>query len=159
MDFYLPRQFHSSVPCPNSLFCVVEMESAKQRIRAAAARQNEERKAKEAGGEASSTPKAVAKVAKRKPNGSDSRPSKKAAVTPADEPLKEKSPPKPSHGAGKGVMTSTGPVSEGPCRLLTHKEYAVGEVESLIKSTDVEPCDQVGMEDLGASALFDLTRV
>ena len=135
------------------------MESAKQRIRAVAARQKEERKAKKAEGEASSTPKAVAKVAKRKPNGIDSRPSKKATVSPEDEPLKEKSPPKPSHGAGKGVMTSTGLVSEGPCRLLTHKEYAVGEVESLMKPTDVEPCDQVGTEDLGASALFDLTRV
>ena len=135
------------------------MESAKQRIRAAAARQKEERKNKEAGGEASSTPKAVAKVTKRKPDGSDSRPTKKAAVTPGDEPLKEKSPPKPSHGAGKGVMTSTGPVSEGPYRLLTHKDYAVGEVESLIKPTDIEPCDQVGTDDLGASALFDLTRV
>ena len=135
------------------------MESAKQRIRAAVARQKKERKAKEAGGEASSTPKVVAKVTKRKPNGSDSRPSKKAAVTPRDEPLKEKSPPKPSHGAGKGVMTSTSPVSEGPCRLLTHKEYVVGEVESLIKPTDIDPCDQVGTEDLGASALFDLIRV
>jgi len=50
------------------------MESAKQRIRAATARQKEERKAKEAGGEASSTPKAVAKVTKRKPDGSNSRP-------------------------------------------------------------------------------------
>ena len=117
------------------------MESAKQRIRAAAARRKEERKAKAAGGEASSTPKAVAKVMKRKLDGSDSRPSKKAAVTPGDELLKEKSPPKSSHGVGKGVMTSTGPVSEGPCRLLTHKDYAVREVESLIKSTNIEPCD------------------
>ena len=75
------------------------------------------------------------------PDGSDNRPSKKAAVTPGDEPLKEKSPPKPSHGAGKGVMTSTGPVREGPCRLLTHNDYAVGEVESLLKPTDIEPCD------------------
>ena len=56
-------------------------------------------------------------------------------------------------------MTSTGLVNEGPYRLLTHKDYAIGEVESLIKPTDIEPCDQVGMEDLGASALFDLTRV
>ena len=135
------------------------MDSAKQRIRAAAARQKEERKNKEAAGEASSTPKVVAKVTKRKPDGGDSRPTKKVAVTPRDEPLKEKSPPKPSHGAGKGVMTSTGPVSEGPCRLLTHKDYAVGEVGSLIKPTDIEPCDQVGTEELGASALFDLTRV
>lgn len=117
------------------------MESAKQRIRAAAARQKEERRAKEAGGDASSTPVAVAKVAKRKPDGSDGRPAKKAAVTPSVEPLKEKSPPTSGHGAGKGVMTSTGPINEGPCRLLTHKEYAVGEVESLIKPTDMEPCD------------------
>ena len=78
------------------------MESAKQRIRAAAARQKKERTAKEARGETSSTPKAIAKVTKRKPDGSDSRPSKKAAVSLGDEPLKEKSPPKPSHGAGKG---------------------------------------------------------
>ena len=98
-------------------------------------------------------------MTKRKPYGSDSRPTKKATITPGDEPLKEKSPPKPSHGAGKGVMTSTGPVNEGPSRLLTHKDYAIGEVESLIKLMDVEPCDQVGTEDLGASALFDLTRV
>ena len=56
-------------------------------------------------------------------------------------------------------MTSTSLVSEGPCCLLTHKDYVVGEVESLIKPTDIEPCDQVGTEDLGASALFDLTRL
>ena len=106
-----------------------------------------------------STPKTVAKPAKRKPDGSDGRPSKKAAVTPGDSAPKEKSPLKPSHGAGKGVMTSLGPVNEGPCRLLTHKDYAVGEVESFIKPTDIEPCDLLGTEDLGASALFDLTRV
>ena len=60
---------------------------------------------------------------------------------------------------GKGVMTCSGPVNEGPCRLLTHKDYAVSEVKSFIKPTDIEPCDLLGMEDLGASALFDLTRV
>ena len=135
------------------------MDSTKQRIRAAAARQKEERKNKEAGGEASSTPKAVAKVTKRKPDGSDSRLAKKSAITPGEEPLKEKSTPKSIYGAGKGVMTSTGPVSEGPRRLLTHRDYAVGEVESLIKPTDIEPCNQVRTEDLGALALFDLTRV
>ena len=135
------------------------MESAKQRIRAVVARQKEEKRAKEAGGEASSTPKVVTKVAKRKPDESDGRPSKKATVTPGDGAIKEKSPLKPSHGAGKGVMTSSGPVNEDPYRLLTHKDYAVGEVESLIKPTDIEPCDQLGMEDLGASTLFDFTRV
>ena len=65
----------------------------------------------------------------------------------------------PSHGAGKGVMTSSGPVNEGPCCLLTYKDYAIGEVVSFIKSTDIGPCDLLGTEDLGASALFDLTRV
>ena len=135
------------------------MESAKQRIRAAVARQKEEKRAKEAGGETSSTPKVVSKQAKRKPDGSDGRLSKKATVTPRDGATKEKSPLKPSHGAGKGAMTSLGPVSEGPRRLLTHKDYAVGEVKSFIKLTEIEPCDLLEMEDLVASALFDLTRV
>ena len=135
------------------------MESAKQRIKAAAAHQKEEKKAKEAGGETSSTPKTVTKQAKRKPDGSDGSPAKKVAVTPGDGAAKEKSPLKPSHGAGKGVMTSLGPVNDGSCYLLTHKDYAVGEVKSFIKPTDIEPCDLLGTEDLGASALFDLTRV
>ena len=135
------------------------MESAKQRVRAAVACKKEEKKAKEAGGETLSTPKTVIKAAKRKPDESDNRPSKKAAITPGDNAPKEKSPLKPSHGAGKGVMTSSGPINEDPCHLLTHNDYAVGEVESLIKPTDIEPCDQLGMEDLGASTLFDFTRV
>ena len=135
------------------------MESAKQRIRVATTHQKEEKRAKEAEGETSSTPKVVSKQAKRKPDESDGCPSKKAAVNPGDGATKEKSPPKPSHGAGKGAMTSLGPVSEGPCRLLTHKDYAVGEVKSFVKPTDIEPCDLLETEDLGASALFDLTRV
>ena len=89
------------------------MESAKQRIRVVAAHQKEEKRAKEAGG-TSSTPKAVTKQPKRKPDRSDGRLSKKAAVTPGDGAAKEKSPLKPSHGAGKGVMTSSGAVNEGP---------------------------------------------
>ena len=133
------------------------MESAKQRIRAAAARQKAEKKAQEAGGEVSSTPKVPTRQAKRKPDGSDRRPAKKAAVTSGS--VKEKSPLKPSHGAGKGAMTSLGPVNEGPCRLLNHKDYAVKEVKSFVKPADIEPCDQLGTKDLGASALFDLTRV
>ena len=56
-------------------------------------------------------------------------------------------------------MTSLGPVNEGPCYLLTHKDYAVGEVGSFIKPMDIEPYDLLGTEDLGAPALFDLTRV
>ena len=71
----------------------------------------------------------------------------------------EKSPLKPSHGAGKGVMTSSDPVNEGPCCLLTYKDYAVGDVGSFIKLTNIEPCDLLGMEDLRDSTFFDLTRV
>ena len=56
-------------------------------------------------------------------------------------------------------MTSSGPVLEGPSCLLTHKAYAVREVGFYVKPTDFEPCDLVGTEDLGASALFDITRV
>ena len=110
-------------------------------------------------GETSSTPKASSKQAKRKPDGSDRRPAKKAVVTPGNGAAKEKSPPKPSHGAGKGAMTSLGLVNEGLCRFLTHKDYAIGEVKSFIKPADIEPCDQLGTKDLRATALFDLTRV
>ena len=95
----------------------------------------------------------------RKPNGDDDRPSKRTVVTLGDASPKRKSPFKPSHGAGKGVMTSSGPVIEGPCCLLTHKDYAVGEVGSFVKPTDIGPCDLLGTEDLRASALFDLTMV
>ena len=78
---------------------------------------------------------------------------------PGDASSKGKSALKPSHGAGKGAMTSSGPVLEGPSCLLTQKAYAVGEVGSFVKPTDLEPCDLVGTEDSGASALFDITRV
>ena len=56
-------------------------------------------------------------------------------------------------------MTSSGPIPESPSCLLTHKAYAIEEVGSFVKPTDLEPCDLVGTEDLGASALFDITRV
>ena len=90
-----------------------------------------------------SVPKSVSKVSKRKTDGDDDRPSKKAAVTPGDASPKGKSSLKPSHGVGKGVMTSSGPVLEGPCCLLTHKGYAIGEVGSFVKPMDLEPYDLV----------------
>ena len=130
-------------------------------MRAAATRKKEEeRKAKGKEGASSSASKAVSKgLAKRKGDGKDDHPSKKATITLGDAPHKKKSPPKPSGDVGKGLMTSTGPVIEGSCRLLTHKDYAVKEVKSLIKSTDVEPCAELGMKKLGALALFYLTQV
>ena len=57
------------------------------------------------------------------------------------------------------MMTSTGPIVEGPRCLLTHKDYAIEEVQSLLKPTDVDPCAELGTEELGVSTLFDLTRV
>ena len=56
-------------------------------------------------------------------------------------------------------MTSTGLVIEGLRCLLTHKDYAVEEVQFLIKPTDVDPCVELGTEELGAATLFDLTWV
>ena len=135
------------------------MDVAKQRIRAVATRKKEERLAKGTEEGNSLTPKSVVKASKRKYDRDDARPSKKTVVIPGDASPKGKSSLKPSHGAGKGVMTSFGPVLEGPGCLLTHKAYAVGEVGFFVKPTDLEPYNLVGMEDFGASALFDITRI
>ena len=135
------------------------MDVAKRRIKAVAAHKKEERLTKGAEEGDSSAPKTVNKASKRKAVGDGVCPSKKTVTIPGNASPKEKSALKPSHGAGKGAMTSSGPVLEGPSCLLTHKAYAVGEVGSFVKSIDIEPCDLVGTEDLGASALFDITRV
>ena len=125
---------------------------------AVACKKEEEKRAKGKEGASSLVPKVVPKgLAKRKANRKDDRPSKKAVVTLGDADPKKKSPLKPRRGEGKRMMTSTGPVIEGHCHLLTNKDYAVEEVESFIKLTDVEPCVELGTEELGASALFDLT--
>ena len=135
------------------------MEVVKQRVRAAVTRKKEEEKAKGKEGMSSSTPHSAFKGSvKRKADGKDNPPSKKVAVTPGDVPSKRSS-PKSSHGAGKGVMTSSSLIIEGLRCLLTHKDYAVEEVESLIKQTNLDPCAQLGTEDLGASAFFDIARV
>ena len=123
------------------------------------AHKKEEKKSKETEGGPLLAPKTVSKVSKRKLDGKDDRPSKKAAVTSGDVSPKRKSPLKSSHGASKGVMTSSGPVIEGPRCLLTHKDYAVEKVGSFIKPTDIRPCNLLGTEDLEASTLFELARV
>ena len=135
------------------------MDIAKQRIRATAAHKKKERLTKGAEEGDSSAPKTVNKASKRKADGDGVRPSKKTVTIPGNASPKEKSALKPSHGAGKRAMTSSGLVPEGPSCLLTHKAYAVGEVGSFVKPTDLEPYDLVGMEDLGASALFYITKV
>ena len=135
------------------------MDIAKQRIRAAAACKKEERLTKGTEEGDSSVPKFISKAPKRKADGDGTRPSKKTVTILGDASPKGKSALKPSHGAGKGAMTSSGPVLEGPSCLLTHKAYAVGEVGSFVMPTNLESYDLVGTEDLGVSALFDIIRV
>ena len=153
--------FVLTVCFPNArLLSFTEMDAAKQRVRVAVTCKKEEaKKTKGQEGTSSLVPKAVSKgSAKRKGDGEDDRLPKKVAITLGDV-YPKKSPPKPGRGASKGMMTSTGLVIEGPRCLLTHKDYAVEKVQSLIKSTDVDPCVELGTEELGASALFYLTRV
>ena len=57
-------------------------------------------------------------------------------------------------------MTLIGPITQGTVRhLLTHKEYAVEVIKSIIKDTDLDPCAEQTIEELGVSGLFDLSRV
>lgn len=51
-------------------------------------------------------------------------------------------------------------VPQGVIRhLLTHKEYTVEIVDSIIKETNLDLCVDQIVEDLGALGLFDLSRV
>ena len=117
---------------------------------------------KEKEGASTSASKVVSKgMSKRKNERKDNHPFKKGPDTlVGDKQSKQPSPRKPNHGAGKGLMTTTGPVTHGSIlHLLTHKEYAVEMVESIIKETNLDPCVEQTIEDLGASGLFDLSRV
>ena len=82
------------------MFYFVEMDVAKQRIRAAVARKKEERMTKGVEVGDSSTLETVSKTSKRKANGDGTRPSKKTVTIPGDASPKGKSALKPSHGAG-----------------------------------------------------------
>ena len=89
------------------------MEATRLRVqvRAATAKKKDKKKTKGEGA-SSSSPKAVRKGAsKRKVDRKDNRPPKKASVTARDKSLKKPTPPKPSHGEGKGLMTSSGPIA------------------------------------------------
>ena len=97
---------------------------------------------KEKEGTSLSAPKAVTKGAvKRNGDGKDDHPYKKVSVTPREKLPKKPSPPKPRHGVGKGLMMTSGPVIQDPdCSLLTHKDYALEMVESIIRDKDVNLC-------------------
>ena len=99
-------------------------------------------------------------VPKRKADGKDDHPLKKVSITPKDKLPKKLSPPKLSQGAGKSLMMTLGPVTQGPdCCLLTHKDYAIEMIESIIKDMDVDPCAEHATEELQALGLFDLAWV
>nr|POE62467.1 hypothetical protein CFP56_26398 [Quercus suber] len=56
-------------------------------------------------------------------------------------------------------MTRKGPVTLDPIqRLVTHKDYAIKMVTSIIKETDLDPCGEHSSEDLRYSGLYDLSR-
>ena len=85
------------------------MDIAKQRIRVAMACKKEERMMKGAEVGDLSAPKTVSKTPKRKADGDGTRPFKKTVTIPGDASPMGKSAFKPSHGAGKGAMTSSAP--------------------------------------------------
>lgn len=129
-------------------------------VRVAAACKKEE-KAKRKEGASLSAPKAAGKgVPKRKADVKDDRSSKKVSVTPSDKLPKKPSPPKPKHGVSKGLMMMSGPVTQEPNRrFLTHKNYVVVMMGSIINDKVVDPCVEQVTEELQALSLFDLARV
>ena len=57
-------------------------------------------------------------------------------------------------------MTGKGLVDLDPVqRLVTHKDYTVEMVTSIIKETDLDLCGGQTSEDFGAYSLYDLSRV
>ena len=139
----------------------MEATRLRAQVRAIVVRKKVEGKAKEKEGVFSSAPKAVSKGAtKRKGDEKDDRLSKKASVS-YGEKLPKKSPPlKLKQGASKGLMMTSGPVTQDPDhRLLTHKDDALEMVGSIIRDKDVDPCVEQGTDELGASGLSDLTWV
>ena len=135
------------------------MVAIKLRAQAFATQQKKKEENKMGEGASSSAPKVFGRGAhKRKNDGKDDRPPKKPSV--GDKSLEKPTPPKVGHRVGKGLMTSLGPVNQGPhCRLLTHKNYATEMVGSIIRDKDIDPCTDQGTDELGASDLFDLARV
>lgn len=43
--------------------------------------------------------------------------------------------------------------------MITHKDYVVKMVDSINKEMDLDPCAEQSSEDLGASRLYDLSKV
>ena len=57
-------------------------------------------------------------------------------------------------------MTTSGPVTQGPDhRLLTHKDYTVEVIETIIKDKDMNLYVEQTTEELRALGLLNFTRV
>ena len=130
-------------------------------VHVSAAQQKKKEKDKTKGEGASlSTLKAVVEALKRKNDGKDDCPSKKHAVNVEDRSLKKPMLPKTGHGVGKGLMMTSGLVTQGSDRrLLMHKDYGIEMIGSIIRDKDVDPFAKLGTDELGASGLFDLAWV
>ena len=130
-------------------------------VRATTMHKKEEGKGKEKEGTSSSAPKAITKgAAKRKGDGKDDHLPKKVSIAPGEKLPMKPSPPQPKHGAGKGLMMTSSPViQDHDCRLLTHKDYVLEMVKSIIRAKALDPCVEQGTDELGVSCLFNLARV
>nr|POE74417.1 hypothetical protein CFP56_35639 [Quercus suber] len=72
--------------------------------------------------------------------------------------LKASLPPSPRHGARKGLRTGKGLITPDlVLRLVTHKDYAVEMVTSIIKETDLDPYDTVPPTRGGEDTVNDET--
>ena len=137
------------------LIAFSEMDIGKQRAlvrKPAAARKQQE----QASGSASNV--GLKAILKRKPNTKDDRLSRKRmGPLIGEQQQKASSPPPARHGVGKGLMTGKGPVGPNPIpRLVTHKDYAVEMVTSIIKETNLDSCGGHTSEETN---LYDLSRV
>ena len=128
------------------------MLTAQVRMSTAQQKKKEEDKTKGEGA-SSSALKAISKVPKRKNDGKDDHPSKKHAVNIEDRSSKKPMLPKTSHEVGRGLMTTSGLVTQGPDHhLLTHKDYAIEMMGSIIKDKDIDPYAELGTDELGVQA-------
>ena len=128
-------------------------------VRASTQQKKKEKDKTKGDGASSSAIKAVRKVSKRKNDGKDDHPSKKPIVNVGGKSSKKSTLTKIGHGVGKGLMTTSGPVTQGPDRrLLTHKDYAIKMMCSIIRDKDVDPCVELGTNELEASASLILHR-
>ncbi|KAK9995352.1 hypothetical protein SO802_020038 [Lithocarpus litseifolius] len=93
---------------------------------------------------------------KRKGDGIGDRSAKKQTVTLGDHFV---TPLSPKRGAGKGLMTAQGPVTQEDERcLLTHKGYALEWLDSILGKKDADSCVSQSVQELRDSSLFDLAR-